>query len=148
MTIKYKHGPIASKSSLAKKLHTTEENLDEILRLAHTLYRPNSPQVKSDGSFRQTYRVDDRLKVILSSIVKEVFHHVCFPSYIQGSIKDKEQPRDYITNAKKHSGKKTLITEDIKNFFPSITSTEVEKIWRRLFKFTPEVADALTSAHP
>ena len=144
MTITYKHEPIASKLSLAKKLHTTEDNLNEVLQLANTFYYPNAPKIKPNGSLRQTYRVDEKLKVILSKIVKEIFHNVFFPSYIQGSVKDKENPRDYISNAKKHSGKKTLITEDIKNFFPSIKSTEVTKIWLRLFKFSPEVAEALT----
>lgn len=144
MRIIYKHSPISSKSSLAKKLGTTEEELNQILQCSDLLYYPNKPELKKDGTFRQTYRVDPKLKIILSRIVSCIFHHVCFPAYIQGSIKDKEKPRDYISNANKHSGKKILITEDIKNFFPSIKALEVDKVWRRLFKFPPEVAEILT----
>lgn len=144
MTIRYKHEPIASKGALAKKLHTTEDKLNEVLQLSSSLYYPNTPELKSDGSYRQTYRVDEKLKTLLSRIVKGIFHHVHFPVYIQGSIRDKENPRDYISNADKHSGRKTLITEDIKSFFPSIKSAEIDKVWRRLFKFPPEVAEVLT----
>jgi len=144
MTIKYKHNPIASKGALAKKLGITEEYLNEILIHSDLLYHANTPEKKSDGSLRQTYRVEEKLKIILRKIVTNIFHHVSFPRYIQGSIKDKEQPRDYISNASVHTGRRVLIKEDIKNFFPSIKSLEVEKIWRRLFNFTPEVANALT----
>jgi hypothetical protein len=144
VTIKYRHNSIASKESLAKKLGITEEYLNEILENSDLLYHANTPEKKADGSLRQTYRVEEKLKIILRKIVTNIFHHVDFPRYIQGSIKDKEKPRDYISNASVHTGKKLLIKEDIKNFFPSIKSLEVEKIWRRLFKFSPDVANALT----
>lgn len=142
--IKYQHKSISSCTALANKLGITEEYLRYMLDHSNSLYYANTPEIKSDGSLRLTYRVDDKLKIILSKIVKSIFHFVSFPAYIQGSIKDKERPRDYISNASVHVGKKLLIKEDIKNFFPSIRCSEVDKVWRRLFRFTPEVAAALT----
>lgn len=140
----YQHNPIGSKNALAKKLKITEYELDQLLKISDSLYHANAPEPKSDGSFRQTYRVEPRLKIILSHIVTNIFHHVRFPSYIQGSVKDLENPRDYISNAKIHAGKKLLIKEDLKNFFPSITSLQVKHLWLRLFRFSPEVSEALT----
>lgn len=144
MHITYKNNPIGSISALAKTLKITESELNELIELSNTYYFPNTPIPKSDGTFRQTYRVDNKLKKVLSSIVKNIFHHVYFPQYLQGSIKDSESPRDYIINASIHSNKKIVIKEDIKNFFPSIKSSHVEKTWRRLFRFPADVASALT----
>ena len=144
MIIKYPHKSIPSKAILAKKLAITEEYLNQVLINPGSFYRANKPELKADGTYRQHYRVDEKLKIILTKIVKKIFHHVRFPSYIQGSIKDRDHPRDYISNAKLHAGKRLIIKEDIKNFFPSIKASEVEKIWRRLFGFPKEVAEALT----
>ena len=67
-----------------------------------------------------------------------------YPPYLQGSIKDKKNPRGQAANARIHVGKKILITEDIRQFFPSVRRAVIFDIWQRFFRFPPEVAECLT----
>lgn len=55
-----------------------------------------------------TYDVKPQLKTIHEAIKNKIFGQVIYPDYLQGGLKK----RDYISNVKKHVGKKTLITED------------------------------------
>lgn len=54
-------------------------------------------------------------------------------------------PRDYKRHATIHSGKNILISEDVKDFFPSSSIIVVNGIWKYLFRCTPEVAELLTN---
>jgi hypothetical protein len=64
-----------------------------------------------------------------------------YPSFLTGSI----EGRDYNTNAWIHSDACAAITEDISNFFPSITSEAVYEIWNKFFGFAHEPSMLLTS---
>jgi hypothetical protein len=70
-----------------------------------------------------------------------LFKNVLYPAYLTGSLAG----RDYSTNAGIHSGAHIAITEDISQFFPSITSDIVYDIWRKLLKFGHEPALLLTA---
>lgn len=111
---------------------------------ADEFYRPNKPKTKKNGGVRQTYTVLSPLKEIHLKILKRIFNKIEFPSYLNGSIKDEKNPRDYILDAKIHSNKCIVIEEDIKNFFSSISSKKVYDIWHRLFNFSEDVSDILT----
>lgn len=94
---------------------------------------------KNDGSYRDTYNVKKRLKIIHGRISNIFLKKVCYPDYLQGSLKNK----DFLTNVKNHLGKKVLITEDITNFFPSISKKVVFEVWAGFFKFSKEVSEYL-----
>ena len=74
----------------------------------------------------------------------EILRKVEYPFYLQGSIKDKSNPRDYITDCKFHIHKRIIISEDITNFFDSIKSDLVFKMWKYFFNFPEDVALVLT----
>lgn len=94
---------------------------------------------KADGSSRYTYDVRPSLKCIHEKICQIFFRQVTYPDYLQGSIKN----RDYLSNVKKHVNSKIVISEDITNFFPSITKKVVHEMWIGVFGFSNEVAACL-----
>ncbi|NMC60375.1 MAG: RNA-directed DNA polymerase [Candidatus Methanofastidiosa archaeon] len=133
---------------------STIQDLSEILnvevnRIKHILYRANSfyienPQPKDDGTMRMTYIIKPPLQQIQERIKDNIFSCVEFPHYLMGGIRDEANPRDHIRNAKIHSGKKWLISLDIKNYFPSIKNEYVYFMWRKFFGFSDEVSRVLT----
>lgn len=140
----YKNRPIASIGALAKVLHQSAPDLLKIANNADNRYRVADTIAKTDGSVRQTYDALEPLKTIQGFIQKNILRNVYYPTYLQGGIKDVENPRHYLTNAKMHCGSQIIISEDISNFFPTTAAVEVEKTWRLLFRFPPIVAKCLT----
>lgn len=145
MKTAYNHSPISSVKSLVKALGVTEIQLKKTLSCVEKCYAANKPDIKPNGKIRQTYTVSPLLKHIQSRIVSNIFYSVNYPIYLQGSIRDREQPRNCVNNAALHSGAMTLISEDISNFFPSISSEHVYSMWKHLFCFTHEISEILTS---
>ena len=140
----FKGRPIATLDALARALHFSPRQLRWAIERADTLYRHTKPIAKSDGSVRQTYDPAAPLKNIQRRINRNIFNRVMFPTYLQGGIRDRNNPRHCIANAKLHSGATIVINEDISSFFPSITKQQVRDIWQNLFHFPPEIAEALT----
>ena len=140
----YKNKLIGSINSLAHTLGLQASRLIEIADIAHEFYFPNEPEIKPNGKIRQTYSVKDPLYKIQRKILDEIIRGVDFPDYLQGSIKDLENPRDYIRDAKLHSGRDVILKEDISSFFPSTREELVFKMWKYFFNFPHEVAETLT----
>ncbi|WP_371317672.1 reverse transcriptase family protein [Pseudomonas sp. D2002] len=67
-----------------------------------------------------------------------------FPHYLQGGIKDADDPRDYIENSKLHAGSKHLISLDIKDFYNNIKQSSVLDVFKYFFKFPEDVSSLLT----
>lgn len=136
----YHHCPIRSLGSLSRALSIPSNTLNELASQASSLYRPAKAIVKADGSIRQPFDAMPPLKTIHRKIQLRIFSHVWFPTYLTGSLKGK----DAIRNAAIHAGKKIVVTEDIKEFFPSIGFDTVRSIWAGFFRFSEDVADLLT----
>lgn len=81
----------------------------------------------------------NRLKVIQKRIHRNILAEIKMPEYAFGSVKKK----DNILNAKKHQGKKYKLTTDIRNFFPSISHSQVFAMFRKN-GFSPTVSKILT----
>lgn len=91
-----------------------------------------------------TYIVREPLKTIQQQIKKNIFSKLIFPSYLTGSIKDKENPRDHIKNAFYHLNKVWIIKLDIKDYYPSIMTRHILYMWRHFFNFSNEASEILT----
>lgn len=134
----YRCSPIKSVRALAKALGFGEQELLTLAEDANRRYRTVKPE---PGSTRQTFDAIGQLKVAHRRIKEVIFANTYFPNYLQGSLKG----RDYVTNAKLHTNKQILICEDVKTFFPSVTSALVSDVWLGFFRFSPEVAKLLTA---
>ncbi|MEZ5473360.1 MAG: reverse transcriptase family protein [Marinicella sp.] len=141
----YSFPPISRKASLANLLSTNEEELIQISDNVELYWKPGKSIQKSDGTIRITNDAKYCLKIIQERIKNRILKEVKFPRYLHGGIADKNVPRSIYSNAKEHLGSKVLICEDIKSFFPSTSSLNVNQVWQYFFNFEPEIAKILTS---
>jgi len=139
-----KVGPIAHIEALASILSTTPSELIELSENVPSLWKPGKVLRKKDGTPRHTHDARAPLKVIHERIKNRLLKQVDYPRYLLGGISDKLTTRDYARHAALHAKKKALISEDIRDFFPSTTAEVVQNIWQRLFNFHTDVAALLT----
>lgn len=114
--------------------------LRQIASTASNSYRLAKPIVKPDGSIRRPFDALPSLKAVHRRLKYRILEHVWFPDYLTGSLKGKDARR----NAALHAGAKIVVTEDIKDFFPTVSAAVVHSIWLGFFGFGEEVADILT----
>ena len=144
-TTSFSKHPIGSLATLAQMLQLTTSDLARITADADRLYRIRKRERKKDGSIRLCFDALPPLKAVQARIQCLILNKVNYPRYLQGSIKDHATPRGQAPNARLHVDKKTLITEDIKQFFPSVRRHLVFDIWHRFFHCPPVVAECLTA---
>lgn len=132
--------PIRSVKALSIALGIPELRLRRIADMANRLYRVADIVEKPDGSKRQTFDAYPRLKEIQIRIKERILARVEFPHYLNGSLKGRSTRK----NAEVHVGAKISISEDIAQFFPSITGSIIHAMWAGLFHFSGEVASLLT----
>jgi len=137
--------PIAKIESLASILSVSKDELLDISNSIDSLWKPGKLLRKKSGEPRPTLDAKPRLKKLHEKIKNRLLKQVSYPAYLLGGIEDKMTPRDYKRHAVIHSGKNILITEDVKDFFPSSSVEVVNGIWKKLFHCTSEVAALLTS---
>lgn len=135
----YPHAPIGELDKLAIALNVELCELKKITANSDLLFFVTKEIKKADGSIRLTYDVKSPLKSIHSKVCEAFLKRVAYPSYLQGSIRK----RDYLTDARMHVGSKVLISEDITNFFPSISKKVVHEMWVGVFGFSNTVAECL-----
>ncbi|MEQ8473628.1 MAG: reverse transcriptase family protein [Marinoscillum sp.] len=64
-----------------------------------------------------------RLEELQKRIKNQIFRKIKFPEHIQGGVKGKTN----ISNAKAHQGKKYILTTDLSDCFPNVSSRMVNK---------------------
>lgn len=139
MKPKYLANPIGTVDALAATLGVDAHILNQIAKSTSSHYHEFSIDKKSGGQ-RQITAPNFTLKSIQKRINRYIFSNVKYPSYLFGGISEK----DYLKNAAIHSNAVTLIAVDVENFYPSIKSSIVRKIFQYFCRFSPEVADVLT----
>jgi hypothetical protein len=143
-TSSFSDRPIGTVETLARMLKHPVAELNEIATSADGRYRVGARKPKKDGTWRICWDAVGPLKSIQARIQCLILNEVSYPLYLQGSIKDRQSPRGQKANAGFHTRKRVLISEDIKQFFPSIGSSIIFDIWHRFFRFPPSVAGLLT----
>ena len=136
---KYPNEPIYKTESLAKHLGVTPAKLKKLAENSHEYYRPKTKHKKNGGA-RRYYSIREPLKSTLRKIRERILIKVTYPEYLQGSIRGRS-PK---SNAQIHIGAKCLIELDIADFFPSIDSDQVKRIFRYFFSFSEVVSNLLT----
>lgn len=129
---------ISTKAELAKILHVTPGEIDNLIARIHKFYRIKS-EPKPNGGQRIFHIPQGRLRLIQDTIKDHVLRGARFPEYLHGGIKDKSVG----TNARNHSHKSAVLALDIRHFFPSITPNRVVGVFERL-GYAGEAARILT----
>lgn len=141
----YPHKAISSIKVLAKTLGVRESLLIELAKKSSTSYHEFTISNKN-GKDRTVYEPKTILKRLQKKINSRIFENVKYPTYLQGGIKDENNKRDYVENARIHSKSKPnhLIGLDIKSFYDNIKTDKIHDIYKYFFKFPNEVSDVLT----
>ena len=129
--------------SLESLRHPLGRSPDELVRLsarASRMYFIAKREPKEDGDFRILFDTREPLKGVLKQININFLSRVNYPDYLTGGVPRK----DYKSSVDQHANAGTVIKEDIKKFFPSVTSEMVFEIWNRFFGFAPQVSEVLT----
>jgi hypothetical protein len=124
---------------LALALGVSLELLLHLTSQSNKFFFETKKIIKPDGSQRVTYDTKIELKAIHGKICEAFFKRIDYPEYLQGSIKR----RDYLTDARIHVSSKVMFSEDVTNFFPSISKKVVHEMWVGVFGFSNPVANCL-----
>lgn len=107
---------------------------------------------KKDGSPRVVYAPSAKIKLIQNRIKNNILSSsgtIGWPHYLYGSLKNTKsddgtkEVRDYVTCASKHSGAKSLLTVDIKDFFDNVHKNIVKKIIKKYISKNEDVIEFL-----
>lgn len=137
---KYTQKPIGSIEALANLLNLTLYDLEKLVLSSNDDYIVANIIEKDDGSLRVTYKAKPKLRTALDSIKSRIFDKVEHPDYITAG----QIGKSYVDNAKVHINSRMLMSEDIRNFFPSISIKEVNRIFQHFFCFPPKVSNILS----
>lgn len=116
---------IDSKRKLALLLGISPAILEVAYRGAGRMYR-KVPLLKKDGTVRDIKAPRDLLKRIQRAILDQILISHRLPPFLYGfSAKG-----SIVENARAHAQSEYVLTLDIKDFFPSVTTARVETIFR------------------
>jgi hypothetical protein len=138
---KYPHEPISTLRTLSLAIGVDEQKLRILIDTSDSHYKIASKKLKKDGSFRVTYNASPALKPILKKLRGRVLNNVVVADYALAEKKGVS----YLDNARYHIGAKILMSEDIKNFFPSVSKNHIYNTFKYLFKFPHEIAEDLAN---
>lgn len=82
----------------------------------------------------------DPLKAIQSRVQERILSPLLMPEHLLGGVRGKS----IMDNARRHLRARYLVTIDIKNFFPSITPSQVRNVFRKILNCSPSVSHLLT----
>jgi hypothetical protein len=144
MDIVYPNLAIGSIAKLASALDVSEAYLKQVAAQPDNFYSVSSIPKKS-GGFRTISDPVRELKIVQRRIVRRILSKCSFPEYLFGSIKDEDNPRDFVRNAQYHVQAKEVIAFDIDSFFPSVQPQFIKRVFKFLLRFPDDVANLLVS---
>ncbi len=136
---------ILSLNKLAYRIGVSRDVLEAVAKTKTKHYKPYSiTETKRDGrkKVRKIDNPDKAIRKIQQRINKKLLIDECknLPVYTTGGI----PKRSTYENANPHVKKEALLLVDIADCFPSIRSSDVYKVYRQQFGYSPPVAKLLT----
>ncbi|MDQ8036136.1 MAG: reverse transcriptase family protein [Pedobacter sp.] len=142
----YPNSPIKNIQSLADFLQVNEAVIKKIAANPAAYYNSFPLESERPDGTKKIRNISDPkpdLKLIQRRLVDRLFSKVEFPLYLTGGIRDDSNPRDYVLNAAMHCGAYVVISNDIKNFFPSVRKKLILEIFKHFFHFPSDVSELL-----
>ncbi|HDS4103366.1 TPA: RNA-directed DNA polymerase, partial [Proteus mirabilis] len=93
-----------------------------------------------NGKVRITFKIVGLLKKVQKNIKDKILKNISLPSYIVGGVKG----NSYLSECKEHTSKNVIISEDIKDFYPTISPRIIKDALQYYFNFGPEVSTLLS----
>lgn len=94
------------------------------IEISYTHHKIN----KGNGTYRHIYAPNPKLKAKQNEILKQLYKNCPHPAN-HGFVPGKS----IVTNASHHIGRSYVLSMDIKNFFPSVTTDKVVKLLTRFY---------------
>jgi retron-type reverse transcriptase len=91
------------------------------------VYYEHFERAKKKGGVRKISASTGRLKRIQRQILDSLLATVAMPAHVHGSVKG----RSIVTNAAAHVGQDVVINVDLKNFFDTVDSATIQKIFQK-----------------
>ncbi|WP_447929046.1 reverse transcriptase family protein [Vreelandella sp. EE27] len=144
---------IASVENLAIALGLSYDQLERAITLDEDVKYKKVPVDKSDGGIRLALNPHKYIRQVQRKINSRILSDldtIEWPDYIFGSIPntnvglDDEVRRDYISCAKVHCGKKSLLKVDIKEFYDNVHEEVVYDVFNKFLCYPESVSNALT----
>jgi RNA-directed DNA polymerase len=129
---------VGSKADVAKFLCVSPGEIDQVLDQQRRFYMPRQ-RTKADGTIRTLHEPTGPLMLLQQKVKNHILDAVGLLDCIHGGVRGRSQ----ITNTIPHVRKEVVFTLDIKDFFPSVSSSSVRAIFRVL-GFGEEAATVLT----
>lgn len=82
-----------------------------------------------NGKTRRFTVPDTELRNVQRRILRRILDRYSLPAGAHGGVKGKSP----LTNARQHCGKPLVVTQDIRDFYPSVSHKEVAKMFKREF---------------
>ena len=115
-----------SEDSLAETLKMAVDNLRSLAQAAPRLYRERKGPPKKSGGFRRIEAPHENLKSAQRNLLHGILKHLPVSDRIFGKAGSSA-----IQAAQLHVNKPMVVTMDIKDFFPSVASGMVYRMFRR-----------------
>lgn len=139
---------IATFKALGYRLGLSPDLIIETSHFAGRYYEPfdltPAPRPFLKKPVRPKERRIDKPILVLKDIQKRINQRLLrdlpLPSHICGGVKRKS----LLDNIVPHLGARVVVTLDIKNFFPRISTFQVYRVWNELLGCAPQVSAALT----
>jgi RNA-directed DNA polymerase len=145
--VKVQRLEILSPKRLADLLKVPPAKLESVGSQLNAHYSPFL-LTKGPRPFQRAYSARPRpidnplqaIKWIQQRIYRRLLRPICFPDHVLGAI----PKRDVCDNAEHHLHSKLLVTIDVRQCFPSITSLHIYRVWSDFLGCSPPVAALLT----
>jgi hypothetical protein len=126
----------------------SREHLRRIAAIAGSCYRPFQQKKKprpfqktpSSKKVRMIDNPSSELKRIQRAINTKLLRPLEFPLFVCGGVKG----RSVADNIRLHLGARVLVTLDIKNFFPKVSSRQIYTVWNDELNCSPRISALLT----
>lgn len=139
---------IATFKALGYRLGVPPDMIIEISHVAGRYYAPFTSTPDPRPFLKKPVQPKERridkpilvVKNIQKKINQRLLRDLPLPSHICGGVKNKS----LLDNIIPHLGARAIVTLDIKNFFPRISTFQVYRVWNELLGCAPQVSAALT----
>ena len=122
---------------LCHHLGTTQKELERICGSPGKYYRKEQRNIK--GKIRNLSTPQKRLLEIQKRL-NQLLQRIIYPESIHGGLRG----HSHITNAIVHTRKPMVVTNDLKDFFPSISYRKVYEVFSKRLGCKPDIARYLT----
>ncbi|HEM7507398.1 TPA: RNA-directed DNA polymerase [Providencia rettgeri] len=136
----YNNRNLAKKSSLLSLLGINENELLYVINNKSLFYIKNKPKKGKNGKIRVTFKVIGLLKKIQKNIKDKILQNISLPNCIVGGVKG----NSYLSECKEHTCQNIIISEDIKDFYPTISKLIIKDALQYYLNFSPEVSTILS----